>query len=37
MVGLMDNATVAEVMDLRGDLVCAEYVDDDLSGSDKAW
>lgn len=33
----MDNVTVSEVMDLRGELVCAEYVEDDLSASDEAW
>lgn len=26
MVGLFPNVTVAEVMDLQGDLICAEYV-----------
>lgn len=26
MVGLIANATVGDVMDLRGDLICAEYV-----------
>lgn len=35
--GLMENITVAEVMDIRGDFVCAEYIDDDLSGADAAW
>lgn len=37
MVGITDNVTVSEVMDLRGEYVCAEYVDDELSGSDAAW
>ncbi|CAN8104145.1 unnamed protein product [Discula destructiva] len=37
MVGLMDNITVADTMDTRGDFACAEYVDDNLSGSDPAW
>lgn len=37
MVGLTDNYTVADMMDIRGEKVCAEYVDDDLSGSDVAW
>lgn len=27
MVGLIPNATIAEVMDLGGDLICAEYID----------
>lgn len=26
MVGIAENVTVAEVMDVRGDVVCAEYV-----------
>lgn len=26
MAGLVPNATIAEVMDIRGDLICAEYV-----------
>lgn len=26
MVGIIPNATIAEVMDLGGDLICAEYV-----------
>lgn len=26
MVGLIPNATIADVMDLGGDLICAEYV-----------
>jgi tyrosinase len=26
MVGIMPNATIREVMDLGGDLICAEYV-----------
>lgn len=26
MAGLVPNATIAEVMDLGGDLICAEYV-----------
>ncbi|KAI1339821.1 amino acid transporter [Xylariaceae sp. FL0016] len=27
MVGLIANATIADVMDLGGDLICAEYID----------
>lgn len=27
MVGLIPNATIADVMDLGGDLICAEYID----------
>lgn len=26
MVGIIPNATIADVMDLGGDLICAEYV-----------
>jgi tyrosinase len=26
MVGLIPNATIADVMDLGGDLICAEYI-----------
>lgn len=26
MVDIVPNATIAEVMDIRGDLICAEYV-----------
>ncbi|KAI0130350.1 amino acid transporter [Xylariales sp. AK1849] len=27
MVGILPNATIADVMDLGGDLICAEYID----------
>lgn len=37
MSGIIPNLTVSEVMDLRNDFNCAEYVDDGLSGSDPAW
>ena len=26
MAGIIPNATIADVMDIRGDLICAEYV-----------
>jgi tyrosinase len=26
MAGIIPNATIAEVMDLGGDLICAEYI-----------
>lgn len=29
MVDIMPNVTVADVMDLRGDVICADYVEDD--------
>lgn len=35
--GLMPNITVLDTMDLRGEFSCADYVDDELSGSDAAW
>lgn len=35
--GLMPNITVLDTMDLRAEFSCADYVDDELSGSDAAW
>lgn len=29
MAGVAPNVTVADVMDIRGDTICAEYVEDD--------
>lgn len=37
MAGVADNVTVADTMDLHNEFICAEYVDDGLSGSDPAW
>lgn len=37
MVGVADNLTVADTMDLHNEFNCAEYVDDGLSASDAAW
>lgn len=36
-LGLQDNVTVSQVMDVRDEFTCFEYVDDDFSGSDLAW
>lgn len=36
-LGLQDNVTVSQVMDIREKFTCFEYVDDDFSGSDLAW
>lgn len=29
MIGLLPNVTVEDVMDLRGDVICAEYIEAD--------